>query len=255
MRTTATLTAAAALLAGSLTAASAADMALKAPPPVPVGYDWTGWYGGVNGGGLWGDSRWRFLNAPLAADTFVSPEYEQGFVGVHGGFLHQFRGWNMGGLGLVIGLDHSALMPTDNYNNSAICPNVLFNCQAKIESLFTTGGVLGLAWDRFMISARGGWAGGNVNTRTTIIATNVMFDQTRQWHNGWYVGGAIDWVFYQTKGTSWIIGAEYQHVDLGEERHFIIPSVITPFVTRDVNTTTDVIKGKLTVKFDGPPLF
>ena len=34
---------------GLIPAALAADMAIKAPPPVPL-YDWTGWYVGVNTG-------------------------------------------------------------------------------------------------------------------------------------------------------------------------------------------------------------
>jgi outer membrane immunogenic protein len=33
--------------------AMAADLAVTAPPPVLV-YNWTGIYGGVNGGGAWG---------------------------------------------------------------------------------------------------------------------------------------------------------------------------------------------------------
>jgi outer membrane immunogenic protein len=57
-------------------AASAADMAVKAPSPAPSApttFNWTGWYLGVNGGGAWG--RQDPLNIitdrfdPLAAST------------------------------------------------------------------------------------------------------------------------------------------------------------------------------------------
>ena len=51
--------------------ASAADMAVKAPPPAPViaVYNWSGFYIGANGG--WGQSRncWGFVNV---AGTFSS---------------------------------------------------------------------------------------------------------------------------------------------------------------------------------------
>jgi outer membrane immunogenic protein len=256
MRTKFSLAIAASLLAGSITAASAADMAVKArPAPPPPGYDWTGWYLGVGFGGLFeGDSRWRFLNAPLAADTFTSPQFEQAMVSFHGGHLHQFG--NMGWGSIVVGIDQSASMPLDNSVGVATCPNVLFNCGARIQSLFTTGAILGLAWDRILLSVRGGYAGGLVETRTSFVAGGLPFDQTKQWHNGWYVGGGIDWAVYKTGGTSGILGIEYQHVDLGDRTH--CPTgcgVVIPFITRNVDVTAEVIKAKFTVKFDGPPMF
>ena len=52
-------------LVGMAAPASAADMAVKAPPPapLPVIYNWTGFYIGGNGG--WGQSHscWNFLDA------------------------------------------------------------------------------------------------------------------------------------------------------------------------------------------------
>ena len=36
--------------------ASAADMAVKAPPPPPPAFSWTGWYVGLNAGYDWGRS-------------------------------------------------------------------------------------------------------------------------------------------------------------------------------------------------------
>jgi outer membrane immunogenic protein len=255
MRTKFSLAIAASLLAGSITAASAADMAIKArPAPPPPVYDWTGWYFGVGFGYLFeGDSRWRFLNAPLAADTFVSPQFEQPMVSFHGGHLHQFH--NMGWGSIVIGIDQSASMPLDNSRGTAVCPNPAFNCGTRLQSLFTTGAILGLAWDRILLSVRGGYAGGTVDTRTTLVATGAIFDQTKQWHNGWYVGAGLDWAVYKTAGISGILGVEWQHVDLGDRTHCAAGcGVVVPFVTRNVDVTAEVIKAKFTVKFDGPPL-
>ena len=51
-------------LVGMAAPASAADMAVKAPPPapLPVIYNWSGFYIGGNGG--WGQSRncWDFVD-------------------------------------------------------------------------------------------------------------------------------------------------------------------------------------------------
>jgi outer membrane immunogenic protein len=53
-------------------AAMAADMPLKAPPPPPV-FSWTGCYVGIEGGYAWGRSRHRAPNfgGPLAGQIFV----------------------------------------------------------------------------------------------------------------------------------------------------------------------------------------
>jgi outer membrane immunogenic protein len=260
MRTRFGLAIAAALWAGSITAASAADMAVKArPAPPPPVYDWTGWYLGVGFGGLWGDSTMTFGLGPTAPPNpggiggIVRPEFDQALVSFHGGHLHQFS--NLGWGSIVIGIDHSASMPLDNSIGTVACPNPAFNCGTRIQGLFTTGAILGLAWDRVLLSARGGWAGGLVETRTFIAATGALFDNTKLWHNGWYVGGGIDWAVYKTAGTSGILGIEYQHVDLGDLLH--CPTgcgVAIPGTARNVDVTADVIKAKFTVKFDGPPL-
>ena len=174
-------------------------------------------------------------------------------VSFHGGHLHQFT--NMGWGSIVIGIDQSAAMPLDNSIGTVACPNAAFNCGTRLQSLFTTGAILGLAWDRVLISARGGWAGGQVETRSFVAGTGALFDNTKLWHNGWYVGGGIDWAVYKTAGTSGILGLEYQYVDLGEDVH--CPTgcgVAIPGTARTVDVTANVIKAKFTVKFDGPPL-
>src|SRR5690349_10603829 len=55
---------AAAMALGMASPVLAADMAVKAPPPapLPVIYNWSGFYIGANGG--WGDSHncWDFVN-------------------------------------------------------------------------------------------------------------------------------------------------------------------------------------------------
>ena len=60
------------LVIGAVTPSFAADMAVKAPPPapLPVIYDWSGFYIGINGG--WGNSHncWDFVRlvGPVLSD-------------------------------------------------------------------------------------------------------------------------------------------------------------------------------------------
>jgi outer membrane immunogenic protein len=81
-----------------LGAASAADMAVKArPAPVPVdlGYNWSGWYVGVNGGWAWDDSTGRLdsftaaFGPPIAGGavpTDLGAKREGGFGGGQVGY-------------------------------------------------------------------------------------------------------------------------------------------------------------------------
>src|SRR5438552_13543429 len=59
---------------GAIGAASAADMAIKAPPPPPVEvWNWTGFYIGLNAGGSWTDNRRDyFLGLPAGSPATIS---------------------------------------------------------------------------------------------------------------------------------------------------------------------------------------
>src|SRR5258708_20236950 len=55
-------------------AAMAADMPLKAPPP-PVAFSWTGCYVGIEGGGAWGRSKHIPSQGPFANQD-LTPWYD-----------------------------------------------------------------------------------------------------------------------------------------------------------------------------------
>jgi outer membrane immunogenic protein len=269
MRNSLKLMIAGAALAGSINIASAADMPVKAVPPPPL-YDWTGYWLGVGFGYMWGDATMNFAGGTVGSPGgllggTVRPEIENPIVSLHASHTHQLSRFGWGSF--VIGLDNAATMPLDNNPGSfgntggvVACPNPAFNCGARIQGLFTTGAILGLAWDRVLLSVRGGYAGGLVETRTFVagagpFAPGALFDNTKTWHNGWYVGGGVDWAVYKTAGTSGVLGVEYQYVDLGDRVHCPTGcSVAIPGIARNVDVTANIIKAKFSVKFDGPPL-
>src|SRR4029079_13192738 len=85
-------------LIGMAAPASAADMAGKAPPPapLPVIYDWSGFYIGGNGG--WGQSRncWDFLDAAGVAFASGCRERSEGCMGGESGYGWQAGQWVFG---------------------------------------------------------------------------------------------------------------------------------------------------------------
>ena len=80
-------------------AASAADMALKAPPlPVAVVYSWTGCYVGASGRGLWAHKRW--VDSDPLSTTFNQTRFDHttsgGMAGGQIGCDYQTGRWVFG---------------------------------------------------------------------------------------------------------------------------------------------------------------
>ena len=85
-------------LVGMAAPASAADMAVKAPPPapLPVIYNWSGFYIGGNGG--WGQSHNCWISLTRLALTFAEGcrERSGGVVGGQIGYRWQANQWVFG---------------------------------------------------------------------------------------------------------------------------------------------------------------
>jgi len=82
---------------GSASVALAADMAIKAPAPVPVVSTWTGFYAGLNGGWGWADQNdWTFGNTLIGSGGTPSGGLFGGQVGYN---------WQMNNLLVGVQLD------------------------------------------------------------------------------------------------------------------------------------------------------
>jgi outer membrane immunogenic protein len=83
------------IIAAPLSAASAADMALKAPPPAPVVWSWTGGYVGGNVGYSWG--KWdsydfggtAIFPSPTGLGTRDDPNVKGWLGGLQAGYNYQ----------------------------------------------------------------------------------------------------------------------------------------------------------------------
>ena len=87
------------ILVGAIGGASAADLPVKAPPPVPELPSWTGFYIGGHFGPGWSRSdTWTFVdpNGVIGPTNLINQATSLGFVaGVHAGF-NWHRGRHLG---------------------------------------------------------------------------------------------------------------------------------------------------------------
>ena len=166
------------LLLGSLLAltmggaAIAADMPLKAPPPVAV-FSWTGCYVGIEGGGAWGRSRHDSLFQGSPANNFT-PWFDVsgGLAGIEYGCNQQFGGnWVFGVEG-----DISWTNKKGSAFDTGLAGNPTFTSQTKEKWISTSRARIGWAWDRSLVYITGGLASAKVDANVTIPAAGTFTD-------------------------------------------------------------------------------
>lgn len=238
----------AALLANlaTLGIASAADLSrpiTKAPPaaPLPIFYNWTGFYVGVNVGGSWGHQDVTF-DSP--AGIITNRDHIDGVIG--GGQV----GYNWQGPGSpwVFAIEADIQGSGQKSSNSFVTPNTLFcgaacfvvpgnsiSYEDKLEWFGTVRGRIGYA-----IGDRGTWlpyvTGGLAYGETKISGSGTLAGGAATAFSvsdvrvGWVVGAGIEWAF----ADRWSAKLEYLFMDLGSD-----PGIVE-------NTTTTVTTGRMT---------
>jgi outer membrane immunogenic protein len=192
-----------ALLAGlPITAASAADMAVKAPAPVAATvFSWTGIYIGAEAG--YGDARsdsTRLVgNSQFLTGTTDSVDRYGGLFGFEVGGNYQIN-W------LVLGVEgdwqYSTISGTAtqfaNVPAAAATGNRTFQSR-DTDWVDTVTGRVGVAWDRWMLFAKGGgaWRHVNDNARnSTFTGAGVLLSSSTtnsSNESGYVVGGGVEW--------------------------------------------------------------
>jgi outer membrane immunogenic protein len=260
-------------LAGMMAApAMAADMPVKAAPlPAFACYDWSGIYAGAHAGYLWGNADWTYVHTIPADGFLASPagftdatRLRQGFWGGHAGVQWQF-GCSPAG-NFVIGFEAASSFLSENKDASAsgrfdvihgFFPPLL--AQSSMDWDATVGLRLGWAWDTWLFTVNGGWAGARVYTRE-VLSTNQTVEFARDTHNhrGWYIGGVIEKMVAKGGFVDAIVGLEYQYLRFDTERHCEVvtvahcfPSGVLLFDSRDVHVDAHTVRARLTIKTQG----
>jgi outer membrane immunogenic protein len=211
----------------AISAADAADlgrrhqMPVKAPAYTAPGFNWTGFYVGINGGGAWGRSNWT---NPLAST---------GDFNVSGGLLGGTVGYNWQAGRVVYGvegdIDWSGV-------KGSTTTNCVGGCEFKNEWLGTARGRIGYAFERLLPYVTGGLAVGDLKS-TTVLGSAT---ETRV---GWTVGAGLEAAITGPLTAK----IEYLYADLGKAS---CPAGICAVgVATDVNYRVNIVRAGLNYHF------
>ena len=231
-------------------------------------FDWSGFYVGLNGGWAQTHTGWTW-DTPGGANglcqgftdctgiTDPSHAHSAGILGGQIGIQQQF---GMFVLGVEAAVDET--LGDDDSGSAGACvgftatPNM--RCQTRFSELVTVGGRLGWTPVRpWLLYASGGFASAQVESKLTALnsvgvvpaGSDHFEDSGRQ--NGWYVGGGVEFAL----ASNVIVGAEYQHIDLGSNDQINTQAEGAPFndtygarAGRDIDVTADLVRARISFK-------
>ena len=218
------------VVAGSATLASAADLptkapVYKAPAPVAVPYNWSGFYIGANAGAHWlrdDDPAYvsannNFVPSALALINSAVPNTltKTGFAaGLHAGYNWQTSN-------IVVGLeaDFDGLSGSAQRNVDAgiLCglPCSPVTDSARDRWMGTLRPRIGIAADRLLLFVTGGaaWSNWTTNHSATYFggATVTGVDNTSTTRSGWTAGGGLEYALT----ANWVGRVEYLYANFG----------------------------------------
>lgn len=227
------------LIVSPLSAVSAADMALKASPPAPLAYNWTGFYLGIEGGAGWGH----------AEDTDVTG-FDSGRFAVAGGLIGGTVGYNWQINKIVLGLEGDGSGAWIKGSTTGIPPLNFCGgsppyCELDLQALGTLRARAGIAFDRFLPYVTGGLAVGALHGHEGDILANGAVGNATTTVAGWTVGGGIEAAI----SPNWSAKVEYLHADLGN--HVIFNDLVFGAnLAENVRYTTEILRVGLNYKFN-----
>jgi outer membrane immunogenic protein len=180
--------------------AFAADPMADVPMTAP-GFDWTGYYAGLQGGYGWGRSD---IKGTAGAPFFASPDLHGGFVGGHVAGLWQFDQAVIGG---EAELNYSSIDGAEDAGAGS-------SIGTDIRWFGSLNAKAGYAMDHLLVYGIGGIAFAGIET-SQDAATAFANTRTRA---GWTVGAGVDYAMT----NNIVVGAQYRYYDFGSE-HFDAP--------------------------------
>ena len=229
-----------ALMALGTVAAQAADLPTRKEAPAPVfvppPFTWTGFYVGLNAGGIWpSGSRGATLFDPGSdfGAGVLTADFPGGLGSQSAGFLGGGQAgynWQTGAFVLGVETDFDGSTLSKSFNNvgtpfaGAGVPALLagdflsVNGKTSLSWLGTTRARVGFVVtpdNRLMIYGTGGvaYAGGSSNFSVFDSTTGALWSGSpSSTRVGWTLGGGVEYALT----NNWTIRGEYLYADLGK---------------------------------------
>lgn len=258
-----------------LGAASAADLPVKAPPPVVPIFNWTGFYIGGNLGGELGHYNDPFAVAGTTAFGATAPPVTIPLASNNGSFTGGgqigYR-WQQPGSQWVGGVEADFnwvdLKNTRTLTAAQLPPaNITFvsgdSLSAKTNFQSSIRGSLGLTWDRLLWYVTGGVAFANTEATANFIQTiggGILFPASSGSQTRTLIGGTIGTGLTYALNNNWDIGAEYRFTSYGGSDFGLgsVAAIAAPggvlFATVPASThlslTTNEVRLRVNYRFD-----
>jgi outer membrane immunogenic protein len=209
-----------ALLLGTVHAASAADLPVKAPPAravVGAGYNWSGFYLGANCG----------VARARSTTENTGPDFSGFDNGVFTRYTLKDTAWTCGGqVGynwqsgvFVFGLEAEGgyldISRSTIFSREPAVTDADF-VSVKYRWYATATGRVGIAWDRALLYAKGGAAWARITNAAADSSTGGVIDDddfvsTTRTRLGWAAGGGLEYGL----APQWSVKFEYLYMDFG----------------------------------------
>jgi len=219
----------AAFLAGAPGLAAELPMPVKAPPPTPQLYDWTGFYAGAHVGHAWGSSNWTnqpdnlsgSLNMFQSLDAFTGTG--SWFGGVQVGYDYMFA--NRVVVGVVADVSAPSWQNVDGISIGGI--STFFSPTLGNESfsetvldMGTIRGRIGYAPGNWLFYATGGFAWAYDQQTVTQLDNGGIADTPFLWRFGWAAGAGME----MPLAPNWTAGLEYLYTRYGNRTAGFLPN-------------------------------
>jgi len=227
------LSGAAIIALAAVTTASAADLALKAPPAAPVKFTCTGCHIGGHVGGVVSEDRTTSITG--ASAEFSSP----GFVG--GGQVgcdYQFApNWVIGAEGRAAWMSlentHAGSVLFSNFGGLTV--RVPSHMTVRNDFLASATARLGYVYgERWLVYARGGaaWTREKIDDAFINPAGRASDPDATITRTGWTAGAGVEWAF----AAHWSANVEYNYYDFGAKGMLLTGPLNTVTVNSLKNT-------------------